>query len=480
MSKTDGKPPYAQWLGRPAVGHISNLYELLGLTAKFQDREIIAQVADGLIQRVQSIDPGPHAKAQAQLLVKLKHARSCLTDPLLKTEYDTQLSTVTTPEEVPRAVPVARPAASWTIPPPIPPTIPIKVLVESASSAPQLELRANDRRASGRCRHRSSWAAWIAPGIFLVITAILIFVLLATQIGQRMLSDLHYARHAETAPGETVPVKNTSAEQGVFSETVAINEDVQQQIATGTETVAAPYMTKGHKPAGETTVTAPITPDSVNTGQNPPITPNKPTDANSLSPVATSGSTDKHASMPVPAEQITMLSQHLRAARNAMRRRHWDSANTSLASAHQITPNGPLGSNVIGLKSLLAGLRSFWKAINVVMETLEPGSDIPNTTPPALVVHSNKDRIAILVEGSILRYTPENMPIELAVSLSEFYRADAPDDFALATGIAVGIDTRGGWEKAEQFFSQNAVRNQLQEIWEKDYEAETWEKLQRK
>jgi len=479
MSITGDKPPYAQWLGRPAVGRISNLYELLGLPVGFQDVTIIAQVADGLIQRIRSVDPGQHAKAKAQMLVKLRHARSCLTDLDQKANYDARLNasspsanaSTSPPQDIPRAIPVAQPVVSPAVPPTMPQATPPVPTIEPVPGVAHLELRLEDRNITVRRRRRSSWAGLVWLWCLLVVIAMLAFILLATDIGQRVFSELRSAASQESnriksAENEEVTTGDPDTPVPVQNQSV-----VPQADNALTETAASAGVSEDHDSA-EQDASEKKFDTSAPSGKDTTTDSAMPENGDDELAVEVPDMRLEWKATPLTAKEIAVLSETLAAAREAMRQRDLESARTSIESAREITVSGPLAERVAGLSRLLTRVQLFWKAVDSVMKTVEAGSAIQIGEVISVVVHSNSHRIAIKKEGQLLKFTLESMPIGLAVALIEFYEPDDQDGFALATGSAIAVDFDGSWEEGEEYGPVGGEQGQLRQAWEEDYGEE--------
>lgn len=125
MSGPEDFDPYHRWLGIPAEEQPANYYRLLGLVAFEADPEVIRDGAERQMAHVRRYALGPRVAISQKILNELGRAKSCLTDPERKGQYDCELraklavpaaAPVAVPVAVPIAVPVPEPAVP--VPPP--------------------------------------------------------------------------------------------------------------------------------------------------------------------------------------------------------------------------------------------------------------------------------------------------------------------------------------------------------------------------
>jgi hypothetical protein len=83
--------PYEKWLGISKSRRPVNYYDLLDVSRKERDPEVIEEAAAERIDEVRSHEDGPHGQACARLLKEIKQARLTLTNPAKRKEYDASL-----------------------------------------------------------------------------------------------------------------------------------------------------------------------------------------------------------------------------------------------------------------------------------------------------------------------------------------------------------------------------------------------------
>lgn len=83
--------PYHKWLGIPKDQRPPTYYQLLGITQGEEDVEVIEEAAIRQTTHVRAYQIGPHAKECTQLLNEISQARSTLTNPAKRKQYDATL-----------------------------------------------------------------------------------------------------------------------------------------------------------------------------------------------------------------------------------------------------------------------------------------------------------------------------------------------------------------------------------------------------
>jgi hypothetical protein len=83
--------PYHKWLGIPKDQRPPTFYQLLGITPGEEDVEVIEEAAIRQTTHVRAYQIGPHAKECTQLLNEIAQARSTLTNPAKRKQYDATL-----------------------------------------------------------------------------------------------------------------------------------------------------------------------------------------------------------------------------------------------------------------------------------------------------------------------------------------------------------------------------------------------------
>ena len=98
--------PYREWLGLESGPSPPNYYLLLGIEPDEPDVGVIHAAADRAMAHVRSHRPGVQARAWAGLLDEIAAAKSCLTNPEQRLQYDRMRSG--------RAASAVRPSPSAT------------------------------------------------------------------------------------------------------------------------------------------------------------------------------------------------------------------------------------------------------------------------------------------------------------------------------------------------------------------------------
>lgn len=93
--------PYRKWLGIPESQRPPTHYQLLGISADEQDREVISAAVVRQSAFVRNFQVGPHSAEATQVLNEIAAAKVCLLDPVKRAEYDRQLGSATRPKSVP-------------------------------------------------------------------------------------------------------------------------------------------------------------------------------------------------------------------------------------------------------------------------------------------------------------------------------------------------------------------------------------------
>ncbi len=83
--------PYHKWLGIPAEKQPPTHYQLLGVSPHEVDASVIDESATMRTAHVQSHQKGPNASACKQLLVEIEAARTTLSDPKQRSQYNAKL-----------------------------------------------------------------------------------------------------------------------------------------------------------------------------------------------------------------------------------------------------------------------------------------------------------------------------------------------------------------------------------------------------
>lgn len=165
---TDDFNPYHEWLGLDSQLKQPNYYQLLGIDQGEGNMMQIAAAADRAAARVRSIRPGPRAAEWAKVLDEIASAKSCLSDPSRRAQYDRQLAaiqpgasggyrrpiprdktttplpTAAQPNSYPTAAPIPAPTSApvqpTTAPMPAGPTTPFPTATQPTSpgAAPQM------------------------------------------------------------------------------------------------------------------------------------------------------------------------------------------------------------------------------------------------------------------------------------------------------------------------------------------------------
>ena len=84
--------PYHKWLGIPKDQRPPTFYQLLGITAGEEDVEVIEEAAIRQTTHVRAYQIGPHSQDCTRLLNEISQARSVLTNPAKRKQYDATLA----------------------------------------------------------------------------------------------------------------------------------------------------------------------------------------------------------------------------------------------------------------------------------------------------------------------------------------------------------------------------------------------------
>ncbi len=95
--------PYHKWLGIPPEQQPPTLYQLLGISPREQDPEVIEEAAIRQTAHVRTYQNGPHAQECARLLGEIARARTTLLNPTKRQEYDRRLARSAEGSAVPAA-----------------------------------------------------------------------------------------------------------------------------------------------------------------------------------------------------------------------------------------------------------------------------------------------------------------------------------------------------------------------------------------
>ena len=96
--------PYRKWLGIPESQRPPTHYQLLGISADEQDRDVINAAVMRQSAFVRNFQVGPHSAEATQVLNEIAAAKVCLLDPVKRAEYDRELASATLPKSVPPTV----------------------------------------------------------------------------------------------------------------------------------------------------------------------------------------------------------------------------------------------------------------------------------------------------------------------------------------------------------------------------------------
>jgi WD40 repeat protein len=99
--------PYHKWLGISPDQQPPTLYQLLGISPREQDLEVIEEAAIRQTAHVRTYQNGPHAQECARILSEIARARATLLDPAKRQAYDLRLAHSAAPREVGQAAPSA-------------------------------------------------------------------------------------------------------------------------------------------------------------------------------------------------------------------------------------------------------------------------------------------------------------------------------------------------------------------------------------
>src|SRR2546426_5151340 len=83
--------PYHKWLGIPQDQRPPTHYQLLGIAPGESDLEVIEEAAIRQTTHVRAYQTGPHAADCTRLLNEIAQARTTLTNPSKRKEYDAKL-----------------------------------------------------------------------------------------------------------------------------------------------------------------------------------------------------------------------------------------------------------------------------------------------------------------------------------------------------------------------------------------------------
>ncbi len=84
--------PYHKWLGIPPEQQPPTLYQLLGISPREQDPEVIEEAAIRQTAHVRMYQAGPYAQECARVLGEIARARTTLLNPAKRQEYDRRLA----------------------------------------------------------------------------------------------------------------------------------------------------------------------------------------------------------------------------------------------------------------------------------------------------------------------------------------------------------------------------------------------------
>jgi len=84
--------PYHKWLGIPPQYRPPTLYQLLGINADEEDREVIEEASIRQTRHLRNYQAGQHAKDCARLLTEVAQARLVLLNPTRRQAYDAKLA----------------------------------------------------------------------------------------------------------------------------------------------------------------------------------------------------------------------------------------------------------------------------------------------------------------------------------------------------------------------------------------------------
>src|SRR5688572_5486345 len=84
--------PYHKWLGIPTGKRPPNHYQLLAISESEQDRDVIDAAAVRQSAYVRNFQKGPNADEASRILAEIADARTVLTDPIRRKNYDERLA----------------------------------------------------------------------------------------------------------------------------------------------------------------------------------------------------------------------------------------------------------------------------------------------------------------------------------------------------------------------------------------------------
>jgi hypothetical protein len=124
--------PYHKWLGIPKAFRPPTHYQLLGIAADEEDREVIEEAAIRQTTHVRAYQIGPHADDCTRLLNEIAQARATLLHPSKRKEYDDALARQANVRQA-TAVPLRESPVRVVPPRPLAPADRFAVLAETSS-----------------------------------------------------------------------------------------------------------------------------------------------------------------------------------------------------------------------------------------------------------------------------------------------------------------------------------------------------------
>lgn len=174
--------PYHKWLGIPKEQRPPTFYQLLGISPRETDSEVIEEAAIRQTTHLRGYQMGPHAQECTRLLNEVAQARTTLLNPGLRRDYDARLAPAAT-----AAAPTHAADAVTAQPPRV--AAPAFNKDFADFDEPRPCPRARSERTLDVRKSNTSWIiVACVGGAFLLLVVVLLFVLLRPSAAEKQVA----------------------------------------------------------------------------------------------------------------------------------------------------------------------------------------------------------------------------------------------------------------------------------------------------
>lgn len=430
-----GKTSYwNQWLGRAGKARWSNYYELLQLPVGFDDPKHVAAVAERLLARVRSCDPGDRGEDWQKVIRQLKSAKAILTDASKKAVYDQKLLQAGAAKSPPRMDPAGELPASATIPSSQPKSpapvdaeidldeIPMAIPVGAADSR-SLDVQAmsfgDHRPAISRVRRRKSHRVQlILSGLcgLLLIGVVVLSAGYLLQQGEQpsIVSATNAAPQTEPRISDSDPGGGRPDPNSRESDPRVVDPEQEPPLDQH------PEQTPPQPPPEN--VPPETVPPETGLDATPPTTPPVGPLAKPLSPV-----------------EAKSLARHLRRARLGLTQRQLATARQELATARNLTRGTRYLEVVERLEELAHYVDQFWGAFEDGLNDIKPNQELVIGSTKVIIIDINDDSLTLRAKGMNRTYRLSELPAGVTMRIAELWLKENAASSKMIKGAFLAI-----------------------------------------